>query len=104
MTLICYICVNASQQDTTDNKQSLHSTNTSDRTVLLRKCPRKRFNAIRHPLKLILLLACNLFHHIRRTVVITIAPLDFRRVEIDLHICAVHILRCAGGEAAQGGD
>lgn len=61
-------------------------------TILLRKRPRKRLNAIRHSLKLILLLARNLLHHIRRTVVIAIAPLDLRRVEIDLYVRAVHIL------------
>jgi hypothetical protein len=72
--------------------------------ILLRKRPRKRLDAIRHPLKLILLFARNLLHHISRTVVIAIAPLDLRRVEIDLHICAVHILRCAGGKAAKSGD
>ena len=61
-------------------------------TILLRKRPRKRLNAVRHPLKLILLLACNLLHHISRTVVITIAPLDLRRVEIDLYVRAVDVL------------
>lgn len=75
-----------------------------DSTVVLRKCPCKCLNAIRDPLELILLLACNLVDDISRTVVVAIAPLDLRRVEIDLHICAVDVLGCARGKTTQGGD
>lgn len=54
--------------------------------IRLRKCPRQRLNAIRDPLELILLLARNLIHHIRRRIIIAVAPLDFHSIEIDLDI------------------
>lgn len=76
----------------------------SDSAVLLRKSPRKRLNAIRDPLELILLLACNLVDYIRCAVVIAIAPLDLWSVEVNLHIRAVDILGRARGEATKSRD
>lgn len=72
--------------------------------IRLRKCPRQCLNAIRHPLELILLLARNLIHHIRRRIIITVAPLDFHGIEIDLDICAIEILAGTRWEATESRD
>ncbi len=63
--------------------------------------PSQRLNTLSNPPKILPLLPRNLPHRIRTTLLVLIAPLNLKRIEIDLHILLVDILRRVRGEATE---
>lgn len=73
-----------------------------DSGVFLSERPCERLDTVRNPLELVLLLTSDFVH--LNTVFITVAPLDFHCVEIDLDARAVDVLGRAGGKPAKSAN